>query len=122
MDFILAQSGTLLFIKRLLIIALIAIVFVITSEMHQENISVICYLSYIYIRLAYNKYIVGNLYYIIIMNLGRKKIQKAASTSPWAVLIVPKFASLSASIYYLYYQINLINNLVACIGMMDWYF
>ena len=122
MDFILAQSGTLLFIKRLLIIALIAIVFVITSEMHQENISVICYLSYIYIRLAYNKYIVGNLYYIIIMNLGRKKIQKAASTSPWAVLIVPKFASLSASIYYLYYQIILINNLVACIGMMDWYF
>ena len=52
----------------------------------------------------------------------KKKIQKAVSTSPWAVLMVPKYASLSASIYYLYYQINLINNLLACIGMMDWYF
>ena len=66
--------------------------------------------------------IVGNLYYTIIMNLGRKKIEKAVSTSPWAVFMVPKFASLSASIYYLYYQINVINNLVACTGMMDWYF
>ena len=49
------------------------------------------------------------------MNLGRKTIQKAVSTSPWAVF-------LSASIYYLYYQINLINNLLACVGMMDVYF
>ena len=58
----------------------------------------------------------------MIMNLGRKKIQKAASTTQCAVLMVQKSASWSASIYYLYYQINLINNLVACIGMMDWYF
>ena len=56
------------------------------------------------------------------MNLGRKKMQKAVLMSPWAVLMVPKSASLSASIYYLSYQINLINNLPACIGMMDWYF
>ena len=52
----------------------------------------------------------------------KKKIQKAASTSPWAVLMVPKSVSLSASIYYLYYQLKLINNLLVCIGMMDWYF
>ena len=53
------------------------------------------------------------------MNLGRRKIQKAVSTSPWAALMVPKSASFSVSIYY---QINLINNLLACICMMDWYF
>ena len=35
--------------------------------------------------------------------------------SPWAVLMMPKSASLSASIYYLSYQINLINNLLASI-------
>ena len=52
----------------------------------------------------------------------KKKIQKTTSTSPWAVLMVPKSASLSASIHHLYYQMNLINNLLACIGMMDWYF
>ena len=52
----------------------------------------------------------------------KKKIQKAASMSPWAVLMVPKSASLSASIYYLYYQINLINHLLVCIEMMIWYF
>ena len=34
---------------------------------------------------------------------SKKKIQKAASTSPWAVLMVPKSASLSASIYHLYW-------------------
>ena len=52
----------------------------------------------------------------------KKKILKTASTSPWAILMVPKSASLSASIYYLHYQINLINNLLACIGMMYRYF
>ena len=39
-----------------------------------------------------------------------------------AVLMVPKSGSLLASIYYLCYQINLINNLLVCIGMIDWYF
>ena len=52
----------------------------------------------------------------------KKKQQKAASASPWAVLMVPKSASMSTSISYLYYQINLIKNLLVCIGMMDWYF
>ena len=37
-------------------------------------------------------------------------------------LMVSKFASLWASVSYLYYQINLINNLVACIGIIGWYF
>ena len=52
----------------------------------------------------------------------KKNIQKAASTSPWVVLMMPKSASLSASIHYLYYQINLVNSLLVCIGVMDWYF
>ena len=52
----------------------------------------------------------------------KKKIQKAALMTPWAVLMLPKCGSLSASIYYLYYQTNLINNLLVCIGVMDWYF
>lgn len=50
----------------------------------------------------------------MIANLGRKGIQKSASTSPWAVLMLPKLASLSASIYYLYDHTNLINNLLDC--------
>ena len=40
----------------------------------------------------------------MIANLGRKETQKAALTSPWAVLMVSKSVSLWASIYYLYYQ------------------
>ena len=52
----------------------------------------------------------------------KKTIQKAASKSAWTVLMVPKSASLSASVYYLYYQIKLINNLLVCIGMKNWYF
>ena len=32
------------------------------------------------------------------MNLGRREIQKAVLTSPWAVLMVPKSASLSTSV------------------------
>ena len=50
----------------------------------------------------------------MIANLDRKGKQKSASTSPWAVLMLPKLASLSASIYSLYYQTNLINNLLDC--------
>ena len=50
------------------------------------------------------------------------KKQRAALTSPRAVLMVPKSARLSASIYYLFYQINLINSLLVCIEMIDWYF
>ena len=41
----------------------------------------------------------------------RTKILKAASTSLQAVLMMKKYASLLASIYYLFNQINLINNL-----------
>ena len=52
----------------------------------------------------------------------KKKKQNAASTSPWAVFMVPKCASSLASIYFLYCQINLINNLLVCIGMINWYF
>ena len=53
---------------------------------------------------------------------SKKKIQKIAWTSPWAVLMVLKSASLLASIYCLYSQITLKNNLLVCIGIMDWYF
>ena len=56
------------------------------------------------------------------MNLGRRKIQKTDSMSTWAVLMVPKSASLLASMYYLYYQTDLIHYLLVGIGMMDWYF
>ena len=58
----------------------------------------------------------------MIMNLGRRKIQKTDSMSTWAVLMVPKSASLLASMYYLYYQTDLIHYLLVGIGMMDWYF